>query len=185
MPDPINPAQPGQSPVTPADPKAVEPKGDDVAAQVAAALKAEREKWQAEIDEQKRKDADAAAQQKAKDEGRWKELADKAEQDRDAERASNRRLRQSIALRDHLAAKHPEYIGSAVDIAAHVPADADGDKLGPAIEKAAAEFVARNPRAGTTRVGPPAPTRTANRLPNGRLPIQQRAPTAGVASSRF
>jgi hypothetical protein len=144
-------------------------------AQIQAAVKAQQDK------------ADAAAKKKADDDkrkadeeqGKFKDLLDD-ETKRNAELAAeNRTLKTRIALGDHLAAKHPEYVARAKYILPLIPADTADDALAKAVEDAAAEFVKDNavqpkgaagappaPRGGNLKPGAPGnkPNGHANRF---------------------
>jgi membrane protein involved in colicin uptake len=126
----------------------------ELQSRIDAALAAERQK------------ADAAAKRKAdedkrkadEEQGKWKELSE-TEQKRNAELAAeNRTLKTRIALGDHLAAKHPEYVARAKYILPLIPADTADENLAKAVEDAAAEFVTANPTQPKGAAGaPPAP----------------------------
>lgn len=123
-------------------------------AQIEAALAGERQKAEAAA---KRK-ADEDKRKADEEQGKWKELSE-TEQKRNAELAAeNRTLKTRIALGDHLAAKHPEYVGKARYILPLIPADTADDQLAKAVELAAAEFVRDNPVQAKGSAGaPPAP----------------------------
>jgi hypothetical protein len=166
--DPANPQGGGGAPPAPTKPddkgpKKIELTEDELNAKVEAALTAERQK------------ADAAAKRKAdedkrkadEEQGKWKELAD-TEKTRNAELAAeNRTLKTRIALGDHLAAKHPDYVARAKYILPLIPADTADDGLAKAVEDAAAEFVTANPTQPKGSAGAPPAPRGGNVKPGG------------------
>jgi hypothetical protein len=119
---------------------------------------------QRKADAKAAKDREAAEAEEAKKRGEFEKLAEKEKQRADALEAQNRTLRTATALRDHLAAKHPDYIGCSKYILPLIPADTADDALPKAIETAAAEYVKDNPRDAKERPGGGAPPA----LPRGR-----------------
>jgi hypothetical protein len=167
--DPANPQGGGggttSPPAKPEDkgPKKIELTDDELQAKIDAALTAERQK------------ADAAAKRKAdedkrkadEEQGKWKELSE-TEQKRNAELAAeNRTLKTRIALGDHLASKHPDYVARAKYILPLIPGDVTDDGLAKAVEDAAAEFVTANPTQPKGSAGAPPAPRGGNVKPGG------------------
>lgn len=141
----------GKKSDTPPDPETLTLTKAQLKAQIDAAV-AERDR---RAEEKAKKDREAAEAEEAKKRGEFEKVAG-AEKDR-ADKAERevRTLRQSIALRDHLAEKHPDYIGCARYIAPLIPADVEGDDLAKAVEKTAAQYVKDNPRQTKGRAGAP------------------------------
>lgn len=161
--------------------KPADPKPDDTQAKIDAAVAAALEDQRKKIDAQAAKDKEELDRKAAEEKGEHLKLYEQEKAKREATEAENRRYRQSIALRDHLQAKHPEYAGSAVDILPHVPADADGDALAKAVDKASSDFIARNPRTAKT-AGPQTP-RTPGRANGAEIPLS--TPTAPANGPRI
>lgn len=164
----------------PADKKPGEPTQEEKFAEM---LKAERAKWEADNATKAREAQEEADRKKAEEEGKWKELADKEKAKAAELAAENRRLRVTNDLRDHLADKHPDYIGVAKYILPTIPADTKDGDLAAAIEKAAAEYVKDNPRAakGGSGGAPAAPSSRSNKQPEKRANGNNRM--AGIESS--
>jgi hypothetical protein len=193
-PDPANPpaggggggGAPPKANKPPEDqPKKLELTEEEIESRINARLDAERRKAEDKV-KREREEADRKA---AEEQGKFKELADAERAKREAAEAENRTLKTRIALGDHLAAKHPEYVGRAKYILPLIPADTADDQLAKAVETAAAEFVKDNPvqpkgSAGAppsprgSGVKPPELGRAANGHPN-RLQRQ------GVAADSF
>lgn len=129
-----------------------ETEADRVKRAVADALAAERTRT-AEAAQKAKEEAELAA---AKEQGKWKEIAEKAEAKAAELDRHNRALKRSTMLSEHLAADHPDYVNRAKYILPLIPADADGDVLVEAVKKAAADFVKDNPTQ-TKGTGAPAP----------------------------
>jgi hypothetical protein len=157
--DPANPQGGGGAPPAPAAPPANDPDKltltqAELDGQIQAALATERQKAEAAA---KRK-ADEDKRKADEEQGKWKELSE-TEQKRNAELAAeNRTLKTRIALGDHLAAKHPDYVGKARWILPLVPADTADDALADAVTKASDEFIKDNAVQPKGAAGaPPAP----------------------------
>lgn len=178
-PPPVPQPKPGEQ--KPAEDKLTLTK-DELQAQIQAALTADREKRE-KAEAKAREEAERKA---AEEQGKFKELADKERAEKERLAAEVRTLRVAATLRDHLAEKHPEYVGTAKYILPLVPADADGDELAKAIESAAEQYVKDNPRQAKGG-GAPAPLpRTPNRANGSGTHNQPRTPRQpSVASSRF
>jgi hypothetical protein len=167
--DPANPGNGGggapPAPATPPakDPKKIELTDDELQAKIDAAVKSQQDK----ADAAAKKKQDEADRKAAEEQGKWKELSE-TEQKRNAELAAeNRTLKTRIALGDHLAAKHPEYVARAKYILPLIPGDVADDGLAKAVEDAAAEFVKDNPIQAKGAAGAPAAAREGNRQQGG------------------
>lgn len=150
---------------------------------ISAAVKAVEDKAAASA---KKKEEDAA-REKAKEQGEWQKVAEEEKSERERLAAENRTLKLGDTLREHLADKHPDYLKCSKYILPTIPPDTDEKEFAKAVEKAAADYVADNPRQAKGGAGaPPAPPRTGNRQQgggvgqNGKHPVPQRV---GVADS--
>jgi hypothetical protein len=128
--------------------------------QLIADAKAEAKR---EADEARQKEREAAEKADLEKKGEIQTLLDKEKEEHAQTKAENQRLRTESALRDHLADKHPTYIGVAKYILPMIPADAKDSELKVAIEKAAEDYVKDNPREAKGTGAPPVPPRTGNR----------------------
>ena len=194
------PPQPSPKPPTsPPPPKEGPTEEELIEAKVQARLSDERER-----DRQRREREAAKAKEEAdKEQGKWQGLYEKADARAKAAELGLRREQLRGRLRDHIAAKHPEYAvaatkegnppavyiwGSIQDQITAETADADADKL---FARAAEQYVADNPRAPRgSAAAPAAPSGvrqaagTTNRQqPANGNPPQRREPT--IASARF
>lgn len=144
---------------------------DELKSKIDAALELERKK--AATDRQKEKEE--AERKKAEEQGEYQKVAEtergKREEAERSAAAAERRAQLAevnISLRDHLAAKHPDYQANAADIMLHVErklaADAKPDDVKKVIEAEAKGFVERTPRA---RVTPPPPAPSGRRNAGG------------------
>lgn len=167
-PDPANPPAGGGGggggtpPANPPQnqPKKLELSEDELQAKINAALDAERKK----ADDKAKKEREEAERKKAEEQGEFKTLLERETEKSTTLAAENRTLKVKLALGEHLAAKHPDYVGSAKYILPLVPADTKEEDLAKAVETAAVEFVKDNPRQGKPSTGaPPAPPATGNR----------------------
>jgi hypothetical protein len=150
--------------------------------------------------EKSRKEREAAEAEEAKKRGEWEELATKEQQKRTQaeERAAQAERRAqlaevNVALRDHLADKHPDYLANAPDIMLHVEKhlapDAKPTDVAKVIADEAKAFADRTPRkvssgggvSASPRNGLPAGTDVKKKA-NGQ---QQHQAMAGVAASQF
>jgi hypothetical protein len=157
-PDPAKPAKPPEN-----DPDKLTLTKAELDAQIQNAVKAQQDK----ADAAAKKKQDEADRKAAEEQGKWKELSE-TEQKRNAELAAeNRTLKTRIALGDHLAAKHPEYVARAKYILPLIPGDVTDDGLAKAVEDAAAEFVKDNPTQPKGAAGAPPAPRGGNVKPGG------------------
>ena len=142
-----------------------------VQGKIDSALKADRDA----AAKKKKDDDDEAARQKAEKDGEYKKMADQdrakreaAEAERDAAKLSARRLEVKDTLRDHLAEKHPDYVGVAQYIMPMIAFDltTDEKEINKQITDKAAQYVKDNPRKSTG--GPPGnPSRQASAAGTG------------------
>lgn len=102
------------------------------------------EQSKAELDKEKRERDDATA----REQGKFRELADKAAAERDQTRLELARERAQNTLLRHLADKHPAYVTAAKWIlpAVEVDATTTAETLNKRVEQAAADYVRDNPR---------------------------------------
>lgn len=157
---------PVDPPKKPDEPKKLELTEEELQSRIKSALDDQQKK----ADQKAQKEREDAERKAAEEQGKFKELADKERAEKERLAAENRTLRVSSALRDHLAEKHPEYVGTAKYILPLVPADADGDELAKAIESAAEQYVKDNPRQPKSGGG-------------GAQPATQRVAGRGIAQS--
>jgi hypothetical protein len=168
--DPKPPKKPKPAP-EPTGPKKLELSEDELQSRIDAAIEKEREKHQTAAQKEK----DEADRKAAEEKGEFKTLAEKERAEReksDARAAEAERKAQllevNLSLRDHLAAKHPEYLANAADIMLHVKdklaADAKPADITKLIEAEAKAFVERTPRG---KVAPPPPAPSGRASPGG------------------
>lgn len=149
----------------PADKKAADDKIEMTAAERQKIIDDARAEARREADAQRQREKEKQDKDELERKGELQELLDKEREDRKAVDAENRRLKTESALRDHLADKHPLYIGVAKYILPTIPADTKDADLKSAIEKASADYVKDNPREAKTSETPSPPPRTGNRAP--------------------
>jgi hypothetical protein len=183
-----SPATPEPSPI--ADPKAaiaaavdaakpsVEITEDDrISAAVAKALDAERKATAEKL----AKDKEAADLAAAKEQGKWKEIAEAAEKKATEAEHLLAVQRADTTLTDHLAADHPDYLPRKKYIAPLIPTGLAGDELIKAVKSAVAEFVKDNPIQPKGSNGAPPPLKPT-RADVGAYPPR---PNTEARSSRF
>jgi vacuolar-type H+-ATPase subunit E/Vma4 len=140
-----------------------------------------------------RKDKEAADAETARKNGEFEKLAEAEREKREAAERRAQLAEVNVALRDHLADKHPDYLANAPDIMLHVEkhlaADAKPADVKKLIEEQSKAFADRTPRkvaagggvSASPRNGLPAGTDVKKKA-NGQ---QQHQAMAGVAASQF
>jgi hypothetical protein len=171
-PDPKDPAGGGGGGAPPTKKADDKPKphqftDEELEARLEAARKAERDSA-AEAARKKKEEDDRKA---AEEEGRYKDLLESEKGTSAGLRSEISALKLSIALRDHLAEKHPDYTGVAKYILPTIPADTKEADFAKAVETAATQYVTDNPREKKGGAGAPAKQPvTGNRMQGGGKP---------------
>lgn len=131
--------------------KKIELTEEELEAKINEKLEAHKAKAKEKADKDKADAEEKAKNEKLLAEGQWKELEKK--KDLEIQEANHRAMLAdvNVKLRDHLTAKHPEYLANAVDIMVHIEREVKNDtkpeEVVKIIEAQAKAFVDRTPKA--------------------------------------